>query len=455
VPPLKSTQRKRKIEDVSLRERNQILLRAIVDIFDLGKAINLEALKKNISDAQIRELYTLIARLWPLDTDLAQLIRPSGTALRALYMGDVVPEQLIRNVCRFSLYADEIVIVDPFHNPLAMSEEYSPLANPGQWKMDTLKLIAFAMFLGPWIDAGLVSLVPDPGTFDYPLRKKTWELALARRGDAPLTEEEEEEFLPGAKRDFQRAILMAPDEYIARMAREATPGISDEDVGKVLEYFQELKKADPLALDQKFDQTGPQLQVMRTGVNLEMGMYLSQMIGAFPYTNLRIRWREILSVSDELAEDAQVWSPLTHAFQALDFKFLDNVDPGFACSLRKDGRLEGFRTFLRHLWTEIGGQPDPAKAQSLARDFRDELRGEHEKAIAEWTAIDRDLLKQFGATVVGGIVGGAFSLQLPLFGVAVAGVAELINARLKRGEFRRRVPMSVFIDLSKRLAPKA
>jgi hypothetical protein len=248
---------------------------------------------------------------------------------------------------------------------------------------------------------------------------------------------------------------MAPDEYIARMAREATPGISDEDVGKVLEYFQELKKADPLALDQKFDQTGPQLQVMRTGVNLEMGMYLSQMIGAFPYTNLRIRWREILSVSDELAEDAQVWSPLTHAFQALDFKFLDNVDPGFACSLRKDGRLEGFRTFLRHLWTEIGGQPDPAKAQSLARDFRDELRGEHEKAIAEWTAIDRDLLKQFGATVVGGIVGGAFSLQLPLFGVAVAGVAELINARLKRGEFRRRVPMSVFIDLSKRLAPKA
>jgi hypothetical protein len=30
------------------------------------------------------------------------------------------------------------------------------------------------MFLGPWIDAGLVSLVPDPGTFDYPLRKKTW-----------------------------------------------------------------------------------------------------------------------------------------------------------------------------------------------------------------------------------------------------------------------------------------
>jgi hypothetical protein len=421
-----------------------------VDIFDLGKAKNLDNLKKNISESQIRELYGLIASLWPLDTDLSQLITPSGKALRALYMGDVVPEQLIRNVCRFSLYADEIVIVDPFHHPLVMSEEYSPLANPGQWKMDTLKLIAFAMFLGPWIDAGLVSLVPDPGTFDYALRKKTWNLATARMGDAPLTREDEEDFNRAAEQDFQRAILMMPEEYLARMTREATPGISDEGVRKVLEHFREQKKLDPLALDQGFDQAGSQVQVQRAGVNLEMGIYLSQMIGAFPYTNLRFRWREILSASGELAEDAQIWSPLTHAFQALDFKFLDNIDSGFACSLRKDGHLEGFRSFLRHLWKEVGGQPDAAKAQSLARDFCDELRGEHGKAMAEWKAIDRDLLKQFGATVVGGIVGGAFSLQLPLLGVAVAGVAELVNARLKRGEFRKKVPMSVFIDLSAR-----
>jgi hypothetical protein len=444
--------RKRGIENVPLRERNKILLRAIVDIFGLGKAKNLDELKSKISNEQIKHLYQVIAGLWPLNTNLADLLHPNDTTLRALYMGDVLPDQLVRNVCRFSLYADEILIVDPFHHPLTMREEFSPLVNPGQWKMDTLKLIAFAMFLGPWIEAGLVTLVPDPGNFDYSLRKKTWELAIARSKEAPLTEEDLEEFEPAAKEEFFRMVLMMPEQYLSRKVREAVPGISDEDVRNTLEHLHGMRRADPLALDQKIEDVGAQTMVTRTGANLELGMYLCHMTGAFPYTNLKVRWREILSVSKELPEDAQVWSPLTHAFQQLDFKFLNQVDPSFAYSLRGDGRLESFRVFLRRLWKEVGGEPDANKAQGLARDFGDELTAEYQKAVADWEEIDQSLLKQFGTTLLGGasaIVTGALNFQIPLAGVAMAGVLELLNSRLKRRGFRKKVPMSVLIDLSK------
>ena len=151
-------------------------------------------------------------------------------------------------------------------------------------------------------------------------------------------------------------------------------------------------------------------------------------------------------------------SPLSRLSLAIDCSVapsrgsppFDQVDSEFACSLRKDGRLQGFRAFLRRLWSTIGGTPDVNKACSLARDFGDELTDEYHKAEAEWGQIDRDLVKQFGATVVGGLITGAFSLHIATLGFAAAGVLELLNSRMRRREFRKKVPMSVLIDLSAR-----
>ena len=182
----------------------------------------------------------------------------------------------------------------------------------------------------------------------------------------------------------------------------------------------------------------------------EMGMYICQATGAFPYTNLKFRWKEILSAREDLDPTAQVWSPLTNAFQQLQFKFLDKVDSKFACSIRQDGRLEGFRSYLRKIWNSVGGEPDLGKSESLARDFRDELTQTYNESEAEWGAIDRDLVKYGGATVAGAIAMGKMSLGLPAAGFAIAGIAELIQTAMKKRAFRKRVPMSVFIDLANR-----
>jgi hypothetical protein len=433
----------------SLHERNLILLGAVADIFRLTKGEDIWEIKRNISDAQVRAIYQVVADIWPPFTDLNGLLPFPDRSLRALYMGDINPEQIVRNVFRFSLYTDQILVIDPFHNPWGMAEEFNPLVNPGQWKADTLKLIFFTMLLAPWIEAGLVTIVPDPGNFDFPLRKKTWDLASERLKGWTPGEEDTPDYEPAAKADFARFISMLPKEHLAHKVREVHPGIPEHEVAEVLKYMERVRQEDPLALEQPIEQAGSQMTALRTGVNLEMGMYLAQVTGAFPYTNFRSRWKEILSVTDRLPDTAQVWSPLTRAFQEQHFKFLDNVDSGFACALRKDGRLEGFRAFLRRMWIEVGGNPDPSKAETLARDFGDELTDEYHKAEAEWNEIDRSLLKQFGATVAGGIVTGAFVPHISAAGIAIAGVLELVNARMKRGEFRKKVPMSVFIDLSK------
>jgi hypothetical protein len=107
---------------------------------------------------------------------------------------------------------------------------------------------------------------------------------------------------------------------------------------------------------------------------------------------------------------------------------LDHVDSEFACSIRKDGRLEGLRSFLRKLWNAVGGNPNPASSETLARDFSDELTQSFNEAKADWDAIDRDLLKWGvpkigGALATGGLVTGHFSPAFAAGGFAVAGLS--------------------------------
>lgn len=187
-----------------------------------------------------------------------------------------------------------------------------------------------------------------------------------------------------------------------------------------------------------------------------MGLFLCQTIGAFPYTNVKFRWREILKAGSELGPSGQVWSPLTNAFSNLNFKFLENVDSKFTVTMRQEGRLEGFRAYMRKLWESVGGEIDVSKAEILARDFRDELAGEYARAEAEWATIDRDFIKcavpASGGVIAaaGGLATGHYALAIPGAGFATQGVNELIQAHMKRKEFRKKTPLSVFIDLDKK-----
>lgn len=433
----------------TLKERNAILINAIVDIFGLAKNAKWDEVKSKITAGQVKEFYKVIAWLWPPDTDIMNLLPTPSDKLRALYLGDARPELLVRNIFRFALYTDEILIVDPFHNPWCMAKKFNPLEIPEQYKADTLKLIYFVLLLEPWIRANLVTFIPDPGNFDYDLRKKTWKLALNRLKGREPKPEELEDIEPAIKEQFNQFLWTLPKQFLADKARQAIPGISDEQVDDFLSYVDKIKKKDPLTLDQTMTGAGGQMIIYRSGANLEMSLFISHITGAFPYTNLKAKWEELLSADESFSEAAKIWSPLTKAFQTLEFKFLNNVDSNFACSLRKDGRLEMFRAFLRRLWNSLSTEYSDRKMEALARDFRDELTGKYNEAKSEWQEIDRLLMKTVGATMTGAIISGKLSFEIPALGFCLASVLTLINARWKRKTFRKKIPMSVFVDLER------
>jgi hypothetical protein len=364
-----------------------------------------------------------------------------------LYLGENEPEMMVENVFRFSLYADQILVINPFMNPNVLAQDMNPILRPGEWRLQTLRLIYQLAQLAPWIYAGLVILIPDPGDFDRALRLKTWDLAMKRLNGSKPSEEDIDQSVMKAR--AKRTFLCSPREYLDRITRKANPRISDGDVQKFLDEVQRDRAADPLLLNDTLDRMPTQNMVTSLGANLEMGLYICQATGSFPYTNVKFRWREILAARQDLDATAQTWSPLTNAFQQLTFKFLGNVDSEFACTLRKEGRMEGFRAYLRKLWTTVGGEVDVAKAEPLARDFRDELTQAYSEAQADWSAIDRDLLKWAAPTLGGALVTGAFS-PIIAGGLAVAGLGEIIQTEMRRREFRKKVPMSVFIDLERK-----
>jgi hypothetical protein len=429
----------------SLKEKNAALINGMTEIFGLGRDWN--KVKADMTDAKIREFYRYISELWPVDTDPRIALPTPDVTLRALYLGENEPELMLENVFRFCLYSDQIILVNPFDNPNVMADEFNPILHPGEWRIQTLRVVFHLMLLAPWIEAGLVVLIPDPGDFNRQLRVKTWDLAKDRlKGWKPSDEDMEHALI---RERTQKAFLMAPRDYLERMARESNPGITDDDVRRVVDLMEKERSDDPLLPSGTLDQMPGQFTAARMGANLEMGMYICHATGAFPYTNVKFRWEEILR-SQDLSDDAKTWSPLTRAFQQLRFKFLDKVNSNFACSLRKDGRLEGFRSYLRKVWRAVDGGVDPSKAQATARDFSDELTQAYHDAQAEWGGIDRDLLK-WAVPKLGGaaLVGGTLSPLFAAGGFVVAGVSEIIQAEMKRRAFRQKVAMSVFIDLER------
>jgi len=350
--------------------------------------------------------------------------------------------------------ADEILVVSPFMNPWCIAKEHNPIENPDQYKVEALKLVFFAVQMFPWVEAGIVQLVPDPGDFDYQLRINTWQMAQERLKNSIPTDEDMAEELNRGEQEFKRAWLSSPDEYFVRTMREREPHVSEEEIEGFLKYIRSLRQKDPFILEQSLDQSGPQLNFVRSGANLEMALYLCQMTGAFPYTNMKFRWKELHSVREELPPDSQIWTPLTQAFQGLDFKFLNRVDTAFACDIRKEGRLEGFRAYLQRIWNTLNGEDDLTKLASKSRDFADELKQEYNEAEADWQRIDKDLLKWLGSSIAKGVAAvGAGAIVNGKLGLAVGAafgieaVTKLLTARMERRSFRKKIPMSVLVDL--------
>ncbi|AJA61048.1 MULTISPECIES: YecA family protein [Bradyrhizobium] len=443
--------------DVSILDRNRLLIRAAQSIFGFPHRRTWADFKRDIADEEIREFFNVHGSMWGPETNWVGILpKPGDGKLRGLYLGDVRPDLILRNLIRFSLYNDQILVIDPFPNARNIKPKYNPIENPGKYKAEMVKLIYFLFQIAPWVETGVVQLIPDPGDIERELRFKTADLARARLADIePDPVDLAATYEVG--RDTLKRFLFALDDKTILSQVERSGQILDEDQKKLLiEYARRELRQDPIAWERPVgdNAVSGQLSMMRSGVNLETALLICDITGAFPYTNMRSRWRELVAARDELSETARVWSPLANTFQSLEFKFLSNVDVGFATSIREDGRLESFRSLLRTIGKQASEISSLTALDSFVRDSKDALIGEHKKATAEWDKIQESFVKWAGTGLTAattGLMTGHMAVDTAaLSGAVLNTISQLGLRHMRKASFRKSNPMSVFIDLSEK-----
>ncbi|MGO7661594.1 DUF4238 domain-containing protein [Rhizobium ruizarguesonis] len=279
---------------VSIRERNLMFFKGIEKILGLAEKKDWGQLRRELSDEKISEVYGLFSALWPLETDMVNLLpKPDGTP-RAVYTGSIHPWSIGEFALGASAYFGETLIEHPFLHADAMNKKFSPVENPGLYRQEFLKDLLFLAKVMPYVDAGLVNLVPDLCNFDHHLRDQMMTMAEWRTEGSVAPNDKRVKALMQA--DFRRAIMSLPREVLRRQIAESVPPGWTGDMEEMLDGIAELREADPLAVLHSTVEVGQergQLNLVKLAPNFEMSMYLAQATGAAIITDSPIRWAEI------------------------------------------------------------------------------------------------------------------------------------------------------------------
>ena len=167
-------------------------------------------------------------------------------------------------------------------------------------------------------------------------------------------------------------------------------------------------------------------------------------------TDLYVKWKEIELDRQGRTEQVDAWSPFAKAVQETSFRYLDDVSLDDALALRKEGRLEDLRSFMRGIWGQACDTQSFGRVN--AQLFADELSMEVRKAEEEWKQIVRDLLKN------GGAIGAGLAAAVPMIGsgqgeflaaaALIGGLPLLAASAWKRHGFADKFPAAFFLRLN-------
>lgn len=442
---------------LTIRGRNLMFLGAIADVLQLDSENALSPGKdyrKAITASAVQKLHEAVIKLWPTNTDISTVLMRRRGEVSGLYVGlyDGL-NSVLRGLARHSLYSNRVIVIDPFLYPPAVREQFNPLVEPEQHRVQTLKNVNFWLTLMPWIQAGIVEIIRTPGDFDPKLQ---WESFQRQRrkfeGNKVLQDalERTAREVGGTHKKqelFYDLVLLSPNHHLRKVFEESGAAEKDGMTAEQFIAYVERMRADhpdfiaPLGPD---GLTG-QIRHITSGANYEMAAITANLTGSYLATDLYSRWKEIELDREQHNATNREWAPFAKAFQEAELKYLDNIELGNALSLRKDGYLESLRAFLRRAW-KSACSPEPfseANAQLLA----DELTTEIRHAEEEWKEIDRKLVRWFGAELAN--TGTIWLSGHGLFAaaaIATTGSLSIATARSERRGFQRKFPAAFFLQ---------
>lgn len=280
---------------LSIRERNLAFCNCIRDILGLNKGLRWIDVQKNLSDAQIKEIYSYYDILWPSDTNIYALLPKPDKKFRGLHSGAVDVRTIVHHVLPMASMFDEFLITTPVVNPKMVRPEFSPIENPGKYKYQALKDFLFMLTLEPFIARGLVNLIPDPTDLDINLLRAVLDMAKVRSGsfsEKLLCKKEMVLHQRLLLEDMYNAMALMPEDAVARLLAHQF-NFSEDAAAKISAGMKGYTEHSPLRLLQtaSTDKAGQFMQ-FRFSPNYEMSLLIAQVTGSIISTNSKTRWLE-------------------------------------------------------------------------------------------------------------------------------------------------------------------
>jgi len=432
----------------SIRERNLKFFQIIVNILGLDDKKDWTEIRRNLTDQKIADIHKAVAALWPLETDLMSLLpRPDAKVSRALYSGLLDPRVAYQDVAAFSLYADEILIINPFPNPNIIRKEYSPIDNPGQYRQETLKNILFLISFMPLIETGRVNMIPDPFNFNSALRQQIMAEAEKRRDQVKLDDKATASMKKLAMEDFKRFIFNGSDDRLRSFIKQANPQINEEELGKTLEYIKKKNEQDPLAMlhPSNIGKGEGQMLISHLSPNLELGMFLAQATGSFILTYHPYRWSEICSSVNYFYGNYQSpWERIEMHMTNLEFDFIHFFDHKDLLLAQKDGDLHHMRVALRNIWNAVQTeQPaDPSQVDNLIKSInqaRDKMNVSIDRFMRRKNEGCQEYLRVARTK-------GKLSSKMAPSGHSTSAVYRFLLAHAGHEKYLKALPLSLYIE---------
>lgn len=440
----------------SIRGRNLLFINKIAEALQLDSvtpSTSKQELKAAFTSEAVKKIYEALINVWPPNTDIQNVLQGARSDVSGLYVGDYRREHIFKGLIRHSIYANKIIVVDPFVYPYSVREKYNPILAPEQYRKETLKNVNFWFLLAPWIDAGIVEIIRTPNDFD---RKLNWnslkrqykkfeeneELRrAAEKSVSELTTRQKE------KEIFKLLILPASNEYLKKVFKDADLGKHGLTLEEFIAFIEEERRKDPDFLEIfKPGKNTRQLISFSSGASYDIAKLTANLTGSYLVTDIYSKWKEIEIDRESQNMENKEWAPFAKAFQGLELKFLNNLNLEHALILRKEKRLEHLRVFLRKVWKSA------CTAESFseinAKNLADELVYEIRRAEVEWKQIDLDLLKWLGAELLAvgeQIVSG--SGYFFAAAIAISGAIKLGVTQLERKSFQDKFPAAFFMKL--------
>lgn len=420
----------------SIRERNLMLCRAVTDILGIKAGKTWDDVRRELSDEQVKRIHEAFGSLWPEDTAIPDLLpRYNPSTFRAVYLGILDARMVAATATGWLAYFDEVVLPHPFANPIHMRAEYSPTQSPAQHKEQTLKNVFLLLVLQPYIDAGLVHLVPDFGDINAEFRRTVAQMAEERLTNLTVSDDDMEHHRELAKDDWERSIKRLPEPSLRAYVRRHFPEFSRIQIDHVVARMKDDLAEDPYALLQPVipGDKGAQLRMVK-GFNLETAMFLAGLTGSAIYTDMSLHWRHLhaqtLAVGASLPNPA--WRPLEDIVKSLTFPI--ELDWNTSYHARVGGKLGE----MRRIFNRIANAAKDNDGQAMANPLAIELKRAGER-----------LLKQGAASASKTQITGCLELSIPVDGFDLNNVRRL-QLMFGRAKAVSTIPMAMLIRFGPR-----